>query len=173
MITVINDFISDNDFDKIQKVLLGSDITWGYSPNVAHEGDNDTGYFFHMFYNFGEPKSNYLRDGLINPILHKLKMQIPIRMKGNLYPSTQTLKQHAPHVDYEYKHKAAVFCINTCNGGTTIEGETIKSVANRMILFDGSKPHNSSTCTDAPARVNINFNWLDPIEPEDAPNGRT
>lgn len=165
-ITVIDNYISDSDFTKIQKVLLGGDIAWNFSQDVAHEGDNDLGYFTHMFYNFGEPKSKYLIDGLINPIVHKLKMQIPIRMKGNLYPSTQTLKQHDTHVDYPYKHKAAVFCINTCDGGTTIDGKTIKSVANRMILFDGSRPHNSSTCTNAICRVNINFNWLDPVQPE-------
>ena len=36
----------------------------------------------------------------------------------------------------------------------------INSVANRLITFDGSIEHASTDCTNATARVNINFNYL-------------
>ena len=65
------------------------------------------------------------------------------------------------HVDYPYSHKAAIFYINTCDGYTKLEdGTKIDSVANRMLLFDASKPHTPSDCTNQSVRVNINFNYF-------------
>jgi hypothetical protein len=36
----------------------------------------------------------------------------------------------------------------------------VESVGNRMVMFDASKQHASTDCTNAKARVNINFNFL-------------
>ena len=36
----------------------------------------------------------------------------------------------------------------------------INSIENRLLLFDGSKPHCSTTCSDDKCRVNVNFNFL-------------
>ena len=38
-------------------------------------------------------------------------------------------------------------------------GTKIDSVANRMVFFDGSQLHNSSTTSNAKERYNINFNF--------------
>ena len=90
-----------------------------------------------------------------------LKAKTFIRVKGNLYPSQNKLSQHKSHKDYEYEHKAAIYCINTCDGYTMFEdGKTIPSVANRLITFDGSMQHASTDCTNAKSRININFNYL-------------
>jgi len=162
MITVIDNYLSQKDFDGIEKVLLSNSFPWMYSSHVAHTADTKLGYFCHNFYYNGEPQSRFLTDGLLNPIFNRLKPQIPIRMKANLYPATAEVTPHEPHADLPYPHKACVFCINTCDGGTLIGERKIDSVANRMILFDASVMHQSTTCSDAPVRVNINMNWLDP-----------
>ena len=39
-------------------------------------------------------------------------------------------------------------------------GQKIRSVANRMLFFDATKLHNSTTCTDEKGRFNINFNYF-------------
>ena len=78
-----------------------------------------------------------------------------------MYPNTETLKEHGIHIDYSFPHKAGILSINTCDGYTKLEdGTKIDSVANRMLLFDASNPHNSSTTTNQPVRVNININYF-------------
>ena len=62
---------------------------------------------------------------------------------------------------FEYRHKSAILYINTNNGLTVLEdGTECESVANRLLLFDASKPHHSTTCTDQKRRVNINMNYM-------------
>jgi len=54
-----------------------------------------------------------------------------------------------------------LFYLNTNDGLTVLEdGTEIKSIENRILLHDASKPHHSTTCTDADRRVNINFNYF-------------
>ena len=67
--------------------------------------------------------------------------------------------------DYLYKHKACILYINDNNGETCFKQKdgTIKKVLpkpNRVVFFDGSNPHCSSTCTDVKRRVNVNFNYF-------------
>jgi hypothetical protein len=51
--------------------------------------------------------------------------------------------------------------LNTCDGFTSLDdGTKIESIENRLLLFDSNKPHASSTCTNAKARFNMNFNYF-------------
>ena len=36
----------------------------------------------------------------------------------------------------------------------------IESIENRLLIFDASVPHHSTTCTDDKCRVNVNFNFF-------------
>ena len=97
----------------------------------------------------------------ITPILEKLDVKALIRVKCNLYPYSEKVHEHEMHSDSDYSHKAALLSINTCNGYTKLEdGTKIDSVANRVLIFDASKPHCSTTCSDTTARFNINFNYF-------------
>ena len=78
-----------------------------------------------------------------------------------MFPNTEKLHEHGMHVDYDYPHKAAILSINTCDGYTKLEdGTKIDSVANRMLIFDGSTLHTSTNTTDQTVRININFNYF-------------
>ena len=78
-----------------------------------------------------------------------------------MYPSTPKIVYHDPHVDIPWQHKGAIFYVNTNNGVTVLEdGTEIESIENRLLLFDSSKEHSSTSCTDAKVRVNINFNYF-------------
>ena len=84
-----------------------------------------------------------------------------LRIKGNFYPHTETLKEHAGHRDYLYSNTGALYSLNTCDGYTKLcDGTKIPSVANRILIFDSSIIHNSTTTTNAAGRFNINFNFL-------------
>jgi hypothetical protein len=77
------------------------------------------------------------------------------------YLSEPTDLEHGMHTDYDFSHTSAILSINKCDGYTKMEdGTKIDSVPNRIVIFDGSKPHTSSTTTDAPIRININYNWF-------------
>ena len=84
-----------------------------------------------------------------------------IRIKANLFPNTHTLHEHPMHTDYDYCHSGAVFSLNTCDGYTKLkDGTKIDSVANRILLFDASEEHCSTTTTNVFARININMNYI-------------
>ena len=84
-----------------------------------------------------------------------------IRAKSNLYGRTQELIHHDNHIDMNFEHRGGILYINSNNGFTVLEdGTEIESISNRLLLFDPSKPHHSTSCTDVKRRVNINFNYM-------------
>ena len=84
-----------------------------------------------------------------------------IRIKINAYPYTNIVKEHKDHIDSDFKHTGAVFSLNTCDGFTKFsDGTKFESVANRIVFFDASKYHQSTTTSNAKLRYNINFNFL-------------
>ena len=84
-----------------------------------------------------------------------------IRIKINAYPYTNIVNEHKDHIDSDFKHTGAVFSLNTCDGFTKFsDGTKVESVANRIVFFDASKFHHSSTTSNAKLRYNINFNFL-------------
>tara|TARA_Y100000114_G_C11703466_1_gene299670 strand:- start:214 stop:720 length:507 start_codon:yes stop_codon:yes gene_type:complete len=162
MYKIIDNFLEQEQFEPIWKFFMGIECSWYYSTGVAQSGIAEGKYFYmiHSVYQDSQPTSNAWR--LVLPVLHKLKTKSLLRIKANLYPNQDDkVHTHNPHTDYTFPHKAAIFSINTCNGGTIIGGKKIDSVKNRMVIFDGSVPHSSTTCTDEQIRVNIGFNYID------------
>ena len=164
MVEYRDNFLTKEEYQKIYNLMTSDDISWYYTPNITFPKENANDNLFYMthhFYNDDMPLSSYF-DSHISPMFKvKLKARTFIRVKGNLYPSQNKLSQHKPHTDYAYEHKAAIYCINTCDGYTMFEdGKTISSVANRLITFDGSLQHASTDCTNTKSRININFNYL-------------
>ena len=111
-----------------------------------------------MFY-YDEPLSDY--SVLLTPLIKKIpydpnKLK---RIKANLYPQSQRRIYHGWHTDYDPPHQGCIFYLNTNNGYTIFKNKKVKSVENRLLLFDPSILHRSTTCTDAPSRININFNY--------------
>lgn len=155
---VIDNFLNKEDFKKIQDFMLSSYFPWYFNSTVSYKKVNDGIYFTHQFFDIF-PKSDLYH--IVEPLIEKIKPKSIIRVKGNLYPATLNIKEHGDHVDYEYPHKGLIFYINTNNGFTKLEcGTKIKSVENRALLFKSNKKHNSSTCTDTQARININVNYF-------------
>ena len=118
-------------------------------------------YLIHLIFAQNLGKVSPLYDKIIPPFSKLQYIKALIRVKINMYPNSETLKEHGMHTDLPFEHKAAILSINTCDGYTTLEdGTKIDSVANRILLFDASRPHSSSNTTDQPVRMNINFNWF-------------
>ena len=158
---VIDNFLNDDEFYQLEKMFTSKVFPWFYEPAVAVESkvDKNNIYMYHLIYQDWCPNSPQFN--LLVPLLTRLGAKAISRIKANFYPGTPKQFEHGMHRDYKFSHKGGLFSINTNNGYTKLEdGTKIKSVANRMLLFDASKPHTSATCTDANARINININYF-------------
>ena len=156
---IIDNFLNKEEFLKIKNFILSDSFPWFFQDNVSIKNANDGIYFTHLFYNHYQVNSDKFY--LMKPILDKLKVKSLLRIKGNFYPSTNKIIEHKKHVDYPFEHKGFIFYLNNNNGFTKLnDGTIIKSIENRGLFFNASIKHNSSTCTDQLARININFNYF-------------
>ena len=161
---IYDNFLDKEDFQTIKNLMESETFPWYYIADVSHVGQSERDhrnyfYMIHYFYDGSMPKSNHIHQ--LKPLLDKLKAKSFIRIKGNLYPNFQENEPDEPHIDYDFSHKAAIFYLNNNNGPTILEDQTeIECKENRLLLFDGSKPHDSKYCTDAPYRLNININFF-------------
>ena len=116
-------------------------------------------YMTHMIYEDNKPTSKFY-DAMF-PLLDKLEVNCLLRIKANLYPRTETVHEHRKHSDKDYPHSGAILYLNTCDGYTKLhDGTKVDSVANRVLLFDPSEEHCSTTTSNEPARFNININYI-------------
>lgn len=118
-------------------------------------------YFVHHIFDRNVGYSKYANP--FRKLLVSLNAKSFIRVKANMYLRTHNLDVHKAHIDYPYKHKAAIFYVNTNNGKTILHdkyGTEVDSVANRLLIFDAHKKHSSTSTTDTKCRVNINLNYF-------------
>jgi YHS domain-containing protein len=163
---VYDNFLSYNEFKKIQDDLYSLNFPWYYSEGVVAKDDNYD-QFFHFFYSHHMPRSEYIET--IDPIVFRLKAVGLIRIKANLLTRTPTIIEHGMHIDIEnnkkqssYDGKTAIYYVNTNNGYTKFEdGTVVNSVENRCVVFDSSLRHTGTTCTDQKTRVVINFCYVE------------
>jgi len=139
----------------IEQEMLSNNFAWYIHPVTKKE---ENFYFVHNFYDDKINSSHF--DSLILPILGKFEFNKILRIKGNLYPKTNKIIEHAFHVDQVEDHKVAIYYVNSNNGKTIFKDNQISSEKNKLVLFDGKKEHKSTTCTDKSFRINININYI-------------
>lgn len=161
MTRVIDNYLNQEDFLRIKNTLESSDFPWYYQKNIndSHSEKDLDCYFTHYLFNQKNGQSSFYY--IIKPILNKLNVKALIRIKSNFYPRTEKLEIHKSHSDYTYKHKGAIFYINTNDGKTILnKNKEIDSVENRLLLFEPHLSHNSTSTTNVKSRININFNYF-------------
>jgi len=162
---VIDNFLDENYFYELAAIFNNDEkaiktVPWFFQRTVTNNASEaNIFYMTHMLYNSNAPTSE-LYDTLF-PLLQKLDAWCLMRIKANLYPNTHILHEHPMHDDYDFSHSAAILSLNTCDGYTKLnDGTKIDSIANRVLLFDASEKHCSTTTTNVPARINININYM-------------
>ena len=155
MISIKENLLSKESLYRIQQTLYSDRFMW-IEAQINKESTNS--YYVHEFRDVNGIVSPY--DFLIHPLLNILQPKAIIRVKANKYLQTPTLEEHEYHQDYPYKHKAAIFYINTNNGQTQFTTARVASIENSMLYLDASTQHRSTSTTDAPYRININFNYF-------------
>jgi len=162
---VVDDFLDKNLFTDIYNIMTSDVFPWYFNNDIIHSKPEkiliDNFQFTHNFYMDYAPNSSYFN--LIKPILYKLNAVAILRVKSNLLTRTEKIKEHEIHIDNKYvdNYKIAILYINTCNGYTKLKDNTkIDSIENRALFFDPSINHQSTTCTNAKARFNMNINYF-------------
>lgn len=161
-IKIIDNFLPKRTSNQIKEVMTSNMFPWYYNDGVAYQNnsENEDFYFTHLFYVNNVFQSNFI-EPVVFPLLEKLNPNALIRIKGNLYPRTEDLKNNSDHVDYKFQHVGAIYYVNSNNGYTILQdGTEIESIQNRLLIFDPSVPHRSTHCTDERFRLNINFNYF-------------
>ena len=163
--TVKDNFLNQADYENIKNIVMGDEFPWYFQEETfsfkKYNRKAVVPFFWsHMFFSYPQGiRSSFYK--ILDPLLKKLKFKALIRVKANLYSNRGKVDEHENHADFPFKHKGALFSLNTCNGFTILKNNTkISSVANRMLLFDPSILHRSSTCTNAKMRCNININYF-------------
>jgi len=160
---VIDDFLSPQDFKLTQQYFLGSEFTWYYSDSIARRKQGlDQFQFSHTFFNISKPSlTNY--SPFLQPILAKLNAKYIFRIKANLRPRTTQGVLSEYHTDMELNQQTAIFYLNTNNGYTKFQDESlddVPSVANRLLTFYGGLKHCGCSATDCNNRVVLNINYI-------------
>ena len=168
---IIDNFLTDNDFNLLVSNTVGRNdghqVQFRVVSNVENFGaieENWSWYMINMLYSTDTPQ-NEICGKIYEMFVPKFKklanFKTMIRIKINAYPYTNVVKEHKDHIDFDYEHAGAVFSLNTCDGYTKFsDGSKVGSVANRIVFFDASKKHHSTTTSNAKLRYNINFNFL-------------
>lgn len=161
---IFDNFLTPPQFRKISNIMLGQEFPWVFSPgksSAEEEKDQTIFQFVHMFYDNYNWTSRYAE--MVNPIIETINPAALIRIKANLTTITHARKEYSFHRDMNLllKSKTAVYYVNTNDGVTLFStGEEVKSVANRLVIFDSDNLHTGTTSTDTSARVVINFNFF-------------
>jgi len=159
---IIDNFLNNSTFNTLSdSIIKNTDFPWYISRAVSDKSvTSEGGYLLHMFYSNYRVNSNNFPQ--LIPLLEKVNPSALMRIKANFYHTTNEVVHHENHIDFPKSHKGFVFYLNTNNGKTILNDETVvDSVANRILLFDPSVPHRSTTCSDDPiGRFNINCNYF-------------
>ena len=159
MIKVIDNFLEDDIFKEIEKILMSDKFPWFFNDFKNDSDDNNNFQFTHtVVRGNGEVESKFIQ--YMKPFFDKLNIKKIFRIKINLTTRTQKLFNHLYHTDVPFQCSTAIFYINSNNGKTIFKnGEEINSVANRMVIFNSNLEHAATSHTDEKTRVVINFNF--------------
>mgnify|MGYP001457500618 CR=1 FL=1 len=153
---VIDNFLPLDEFKSLESIMMGDKFPWYYNDAICYQGDN-LFQFVNCFYNINGIDNGLFH--LIEPYLHNFVIKKLYRIKANRRPRSSFNRKSFYHIDYP-NMSTAILYINTNNGYTKFKkGGKVKSVSNRVVIFDSNLEHAGFTCSDEKTRVVINFNY--------------
>ena len=183
-VTIIDNFLSDDQFKEIQNFLINDHFPWYFNDYVTSDKDTeglDNFQFTHTFFDNTSPTSNYFTQvmPIISFVEKELKVDLePIRIKANLIcklPHDITQVENPPHIDQKHDPDPSYFSFVyypfACEGDTLLYKEffpqdnleelnLFKSNTpkeNSCIFFSSNRYHSSSSPTKNNRRMVLNF----------------
>ena len=157
---VIDNFLSSYQFTQLQSIMMGEYFPWFYKDYVAYEGRKDNRFqFCHQFLDPDTGNGRSVMYYLMEPFERLGRMY---RIKANLRTRTLFHRRSYYHIDgVQGATRTSIFYMNTCNGYTKFErGPKVKTVANRIVIFNSNLRHAAFSQTDEKTRIVINFNYI-------------
>ena len=160
---IIDNFLNEDEFNIIQQYFLNDSFVWHLNDSIANKRQGIDQYqFTHTFFDISKPSlQNY--SSFLQPLLLKLKPQYIFRIKANLRPRTTQGVLSDYHVDMSLNQQTAIYYLNTNNGYTKFQDNTLEdvpSVANRLLTFYGGLKHCGCSATDSNYRIVLNINYI-------------
>ena len=162
---VYDDFLPYQEFGAV-KEYMENDMGWYISPQINHNDlSNNDFYMVNSVFSVERPPREQWSTRInLDPfiaIASKLQIDALMRIKCNFYVGAKEHYIHAPHIDYDQYNVGALFFPGNCNAPTYLaDGTEIESKENRVLIFNSATPHSSSSPTDVPYRMTINFNYF-------------
>ena len=159
MIEVIDNFLEEDVFKEIEKILMGDKFPWFFNNFKNDDDDINNFQFTHtVVRGNGNIESKFIQ--YMKPFFDKLNIKKIFRIKINLTTRAHNSFNHLYHTDVSFQCTTAIFYINSNNGKTIFKhGEEVNSIANRMVIFNSNLEHAATSHTDEKTRVVINFNY--------------
>ena len=154
---VIDNFLSEEEFKKISEIVSGNQFPWFFNEGKVEDNDGYDQYY-HIFYNQWSGVRTQ-ESTILEPILKKLGANQIYKAKANMTSRKLFFRKTKYHIDL-CNVTTAIFYINTNNGGTKLKGGPfIKSVANRILLFNSNKEHCGVYSSNSSRRLVLNINY--------------
>jgi len=162
-IQIIDNFISENQANDIESVLLGSWFPWYLNNGVDFDNDGR----FQFVHNFFKNHEWVSPDALnfLSPAIQKLNILSIIKIKANLTLKEENNIKSIFHKDViSETSKTAIYYVNNNNGKTLFEnGFKVECKKNRAIIFPSNLEHTGILHSDDTygGKCVINFNFFE------------
>jgi hypothetical protein len=136
-----NNFLPKENLDMLKKEIFSNYFPWYFQDEVnIHHKNHEEDLSYYMTHNvFNNNVASQYWNLFTKNLLSFIPSTKVIRIKVNLYPRTEKIIKNKIHVDYPYKHKAALLSLNTCDGFTSCENKKINSVEKLGLFFEVDK----------------------------------
>lgn len=166
MINIVDNYLPEKQFFELFNYMKDFSFDWHLSNIVKDDTKNPIGnqQFCHLFYRMHQ--HNPRTFPMMLPVLEKINPVGLIRIKANLSLSTKEVEEGGIHIDVQDEDtpdcvRTSILYMNTNDGYTIFEdGTKVESVMNRFVTFPHTLKHAGTTCTNAPFRMVINFNYV-------------
>ncbi len=189
MLTVLDNFLPNQEHLKLQNYMTSQEFPWFYMSNASRapgsfvpENAMETFAMTHSIHSKEDGMTSFTIDHFA-PLLHALEKYnnntIEIfRVRAGLKTPKNGFTENnynIPHVDYFFSHTTGLYYVNESDGDTWIFDQIfeqfpeperftvrkrISPKANRLVLFDGLQYHTASNPINTDARIIININFL-------------
>ena len=160
---IIDNFLDEDSFEVLQQYFLSDTISWHLGNSITYDKQGIDQYqFVHTFFDVGKPYLNNWSN-FLTPLFNKLQPKYILRVKANCRPRTTNAVLSNYHTDMDLHQQTAIFYLNTNNGYTKFQDNTLEdvpSVANRLLTFYGGLKHSGASCTDQNTRILLNINYI-------------
>lgn len=187
MITVIDDFLPAEEFEKLRTFVESIEFPWHYVQTASAapgafvpENSMETYGWVHLIFSESHNLKSWTIthfSSLFDKIIRDFNLKITrARASGKTYKKGFTENNYnLPHVDYFYPHISIIYYINESDGDTwlfdqmytghpeptkfTVQNR-ITPKPNRLLLIDGLQYHTASNPINNDIRIILNINGV-------------